>query len=281
MRTRTKPNPSRAPLLFVGIITACGGQAQYVQEERPAQAVCTAGTQPAVVSLRGRDFTNVWSCLPACPPRQEYVSQIRMPGTYAQTVEPKCERVCPAGWERKLFAAHAIGIEDIVSDICTAKSKTECQPVTEEAKADYDREHEQCESGRDIIAARAREANPLAACMSNCVSEARQCVRRCGRNPICVPDCQETTNACTAECHSATTTFRSSAAQQTPPSSPVPPPAPRGSGETVRHCVQNPDHNCSSKKFYCDVRRENLENPSSDTNDGHGNRICCWSHYHP
>jgi hypothetical protein len=52
-------------------------------------------------------------------------------------------------------------------------------------------------------------------------------------------------------------------------------------GGFAQHCVQNPDNNCSNKKFYCEVTRENLENPSSDTSDGHGNRICCWSHYHP
>lgn len=57
--------------------------------------------------------------------------------------------------------------------------------------------------------------------------------------------------------------------------------SPPRSGGPVRHCVQNPDNNCSNKKFYCDVRRENLEHPDSDTSDGHGNRVCCWSHYHP
>lgn len=275
---------SAMPVVGLLVLYAgCGGPAQYVQEERPSPSVCQPGTQPAVVSLQGRDFTNVWSCLPACPPRQEYVSQVRMAGPYPQSVEPKCERVCPAGWERKLYAARAIGMDDIMSDVCTAKSKTECQPITEEAKADYDREHEQCEGGRRIMAERAREANPVAACMSDCASEARQCVRQCRGNPMCMPGCQETTNSCTAECHSGTRTFRSSSTspQQAPASTPVAPPTPRGSSEPVRHCVQNPDNNCSNKKFYCDVRRENLENPSSDTSDGHGNRICCWLHYHP
>lgn len=62
-----------------------------------------------------------------------------------------------------------------------------------------------------------------------------------------------------------------------------PPPQARTSGpvEPVKHCVQNPDNNCSNKKFFCDVRRENLEHPDSDTSDGHGNRICCWLHHHP
>jgi hypothetical protein len=52
-------------------------------------------------------------------------------------------------------------------------------------------------------------------------------------------------------------------------------------GEFVQHCVQAPDDKCGNKKFYCEVTHENLENPPTDTHDGHGNRICCWSHYHP
>lgn len=66
-----------------------------------------------------------------------------------------------------------------------------------------------------------------------------------------------------------------------PPSTAPPPAAGTRRGDPVRHCVQNPDNNCSTKKFYCDVTKENLEHPGTDTSDGHGNRICCWSHYHP
>lgn len=275
---------------FLGCLhTGCGGPAQYVQEERPAESVCKPGTQPAVVGLQGRDYTNVWSCLPACPPKQEYVSQVRMYGPYPQSVEPKCERVCPAGWERKLYAARAISMDAVMADACTANAKTDCQPVSEEAKADYEREHADCEGGRRIMAERARAANPGAACMSDCASAARQCVIRCrqtGGSPMCMSGCQDTTNSCTAQCQSgggfsSSTTARS--ASQAPAEQPAAQ-APRASGgprEPVKHCVQNPDNNCWNKKFYCDATHENLEHPGSDTSDGHGNRICCWLHYHP
>lgn len=277
-------------VVLIGINhVGCGGPAQYVQEERPAESVCKPGTQPAVVSLHSPDYTNVWSCLPACPPRQEYVSQVRMAGPYPQSVDPKCQRVCPAGWERKLYAARAISMDDVMSDACTAKSKTECQPVSEEAKADYEREHADCEGGRRIMAERARAAHPQEACMQDCANAAQQCVRKCyqtGGNPLCIAACQEPTDACTSRCRSGIGfAGRASTATPTPAEQPAAGvQATRASGgpkEPVRHCVQNPDNNCWNKKFYCDVTHENLEHPGSDTSDGHGNRICCWLHYHP
>jgi hypothetical protein len=275
---------STAAVLLLLLPSACGGPAQYIQEERPAESVCKPGTQPAVVGLQSPDSTNVWSCLPACPPRHEYVSQVQMPGLYNQSVEPKCERVCPAGWERKLYAGAAVGMDDIMSDVCKANAKTECQPVSEEAKADYEREHGECEGGRRIMAEQWRQKNPQVACMQDCAGAARQCALGCRGTPMCMSSCQETTDACTAQCHSGMGMAGSSPTPATPHRRPqassVVAPPPRAAGP-IQHCVQNPDNNCSTKRFYCDVTHENLEHPPSDTSDGHGNRVCCWSHYHP
>lgn len=197
-----------ASLAVLWTIAACGGPKQYVQQERPPQSACEPGTQPAVVGLSAHDSTNIWSCLPACPRKQEYVSQLRTSQSFP-SIEPKCERICPEGWERKFYIAPALTMNDVMADVCTANQRTDCQPVSDEAKADYERDHEQCEGGRRIAAEAKRAANPQAACMHDCRDKAGKCTVECRNGnrallPGCMSACQVTTDACTSKCPYAT-----------------------------------------------------------------------------
>lgn len=133
-----------------------------------------------------------------------------------------------------------------------------------------------------------REAHPeeaaLKDCNQRCITDTRtQC--SLGSMLTDAQYAEQKKQCCQSLCarNSQAAHGSSQPAAEQPAARPQPPPQDRRSAgvEPVRHCVQNPDNNCSNKKFFCDVRRENLEHPDSDTSDGHGNRICCWSHYHP
>jgi len=188
-------------------VAACGGPGRYVQEDRPPASVCEAGTQPAVVGLQGREFTNVWSCLTSCPPGREYVSTITMYTPYRGEVKPECQPACRDGWARKMYAGHGVTMQDVMTDVCKARSATDCEPVSEDAKAEDERQREACEGGRQLVAERNRAAHPGQACMSDCVTEAQRCVSNCNglrldamSNMGCKQNCQASANACTARC---------------------------------------------------------------------------------
>lgn len=249
----------------------------WAQSQPPAAALsCSSGEVPVAVVQSITDEKYGWECgkAPSCASDQELAwkktGEMRDWGwASAYVVQPQCVAQCKDDEERAQ------------SGSCIHRK------TPEEVAAD-----------RQQMAEYWRRQNPAAACMQDCANDARQCVMQCrqrGGGPYCASGCQESVNSCTAQCQSGGGSF--GRAEATPPTiSQVPaqspqapvqaPPAqqaarPRGPVEPVRHCVQNPDNNCWNKKFYCDATRENLEHPGSDTSDGHGNRICCWLHYHP
>lgn len=159
----------RALLAVVGVVVGCGASS-FTQVGRPSPSACRSGTQPAITRTTDDDGTPIWECLPSCQPGAEYVSNINSDG---RGVFPNCVPQCKPGWERKRYF-----IEASLESRCKMR-RGECEPISDEAKAEYGQTHAECVTDEGKTDAFIRKRADTNNCRASCKSEIFGCSSRC------------------------------------------------------------------------------------------------------
>lgn len=195
---------------------ACGGPQRYIQAERPT--ACQPGTQPAIIDFKRDNFGHmdreapVWECRPSCGADKEYVSLVREGHSAMDSgisVRPQCMATCKTGWARKYanFPKPGMQLPGSAAN-CDTVDGLQCYPVSEDAKAEYAKDHQECVKTEAGVAESSEKKRDKTKCVGLCRGKQEDCEASCklrfgplvSSNPQCWQACTDDMKSCASVC---------------------------------------------------------------------------------